>query len=202
MWGSESCTTIIIFPFGHLSDRERTATGREHNPHTTEPSIDCQHRKYGFLLSRSKRQTSFLLLSVADRIVGNRAREQYSDCYLLSERRSRWPGRSAGCRPVPSNRARQKARQPASPRPRTRSSNPNGLLASSNCKANIARARQLMAAPMAEVDPPALHDTADPDATTDHRPPCPCCGGRMIIVEVFARGAAPRGPPSGAGIQT
>src|SRR6516162_5205414 len=124
MWGSESCTTIIIFPFGHLSDRERTATGREHNPHTTEPSIDCQHRKCGFLLSRSKRQTSFLLLSVADRIVGNRAREQYSDCYLLSERRSLWPGRSAGCRPVPSNRARQKARQPASPRPRTRSSNP------------------------------------------------------------------------------
>jgi len=39
-------------------------------------------------------------------------------------RRSRWPGRSAGCRPVPRNRARQKARQPASPRPRTRSSNP------------------------------------------------------------------------------
>src|SRR6516164_6608431 len=46
------------------------------------------------------------------------------DWYLLSERRSRWPGRSAGCRPVPSNRARQKARQPASPRSRTRSSNP------------------------------------------------------------------------------
>jgi Putative transposase/Transposase zinc-binding domain len=77
-----------------------------------------------------------------------------------------------------------------------------GLLASAGCKANIARARQLMADPMAEVDPPAVHDTADPDATTDHRPPCPCCGGRMIIVEVFARGGAPRGPPSGAGIQT
>ena len=75
-----------------------------------------------------------------------------------------------------------------------------GLLASAGCKANIARARQLMAAPMAEVDPAAVHDTADPDATTDHRPPCPCCGGRMIIVEVFARGGAPRGPPSGAGI--
>jgi hypothetical protein len=43
---------------------------------------------------------------------------------LRSGSRSRWPGRSAGCRPVPSNRARQKARQPASPRPRTRSSNP------------------------------------------------------------------------------
>jgi hypothetical protein len=74
-----------------------------------------------------------------------------------------------------------------------------GLLASASCKANIARARQLMAAPMAEVEPPVVHDTPDPDATTDHRPPCPCCGGRMIIVEVFARGAAPRGPPPGAG---
>ena len=71
-----------------------------------------------------------------------------------------------------------------------------GLLASAGCTANIARARQLIAAPMAEVDPPTVHDTTDPDPTTDHRPPCPCCGGRMIIVEVFARGGAPRGPPS------
>jgi len=77
-----------------------------------------------------------------------------------------------------------------------------GLLASAGCKANIARAKQLMAAPMAEVDPAAVHDTADPEVTTDHRPPCPCCGGRMIIVEVFGRGGAPRGPPSGAGIST
>ena len=38
-----------------------------------------------------------------------------------------------------------------------------------------------MAAPMAEVDPSAVLDTADPDATTDHRPPCPCCGGRMSL---------------------
>jgi hypothetical protein len=71
-----------------------------------------------------------------------------------------------------------------------------GLLASAGCKANIARAKELMAAPMPAVDPPTAHDTADPYATTDHRPPCPCCGGRMIIVEVFARSAAPRGPPS------
>ena len=74
-----------------------------------------------------------------------------------------------------------------------------GLLASASCKANIARARQLMAAPMAEVEPPAVLDTADPGATTDHGSPCPCCGGRMIIVEVFARGSTPRGPPSSAG---
>jgi hypothetical protein len=73
-----------------------------------------------------------------------------------------------------------------------------GLLASPGSKANIARARELIAAPMPAVDLPAAHDTADPDAVTDHRPPCPCCGGRMMIVEVFGRGGAPRGPPSGA----
>jgi hypothetical protein len=77
-----------------------------------------------------------------------------------------------------------------------------GLLASAGCKANIARAKELMATSMPQVDPPAAHDAADPHTTTDHRPPCPCCGGRMIIVEVVARGGAPRGPPpSGAGIR-
>ena len=77
-----------------------------------------------------------------------------------------------------------------------------GLLASAACKANIARAKELMATPMPPVEPPAAQDTADPDATTDHRLPCPCCGGRMIIVEVFARGSTPRGPPSSdAGIR-
>jgi hypothetical protein len=69
------------------------------------------------------------------------------------------------------------------------------LLASAACKANIARAKELIGAAMTQVEPPTSRDTADPNATTDHRPPCPCCGGRMIIVEVFARGAAPRGPP-------
>ena len=77
-----------------------------------------------------------------------------------------------------------------------------GLLASASCKTNIARARELIAAPIPQLEPSASHDTVDPDAITNHRPPCPCCGGRMIIVEVFARGAAPRGPPSHAGIRT
>jgi hypothetical protein len=73
-----------------------------------------------------------------------------------------------------------------------------GLLASATCKANIARARELIAAPVAVTDPPAEHDDADLDASAaaDHRPLCPCCGGRMIIVESFGRGGAPRGPPS------
>src|SRR5246127_3123690 len=36
-----------------------------------------------------------------------------------------------------------------------------GLLASAGCKANIARARELIAAPMPEVEPAAAHNTAD-----------------------------------------
>ena len=73
-----------------------------------------------------------------------------------------------------------------------------GLLASATCKGNIARARELIAAPVAVTDPPAEHDDVDLAASTaaDHRPPCPCCGGRMVIVETFQRGRAPRGPPS------
>jgi hypothetical protein len=72
-----------------------------------------------------------------------------------------------------------------------------GLLASAGCKANIARARELIAVPVPP-DPPDEDDNTD-QATgpaPDHRPPCPCCGGRMIIVEIFEGGAAPRAPPS------
>jgi len=43
-----------------------------------------------------------------------------------------------------------------------------GLLASAGCKTNIARAKELMAAPMPEVEPPAAQDTADPHTTPDH----------------------------------
>jgi Putative transposase/Transposase zinc-binding domain len=73
-----------------------------------------------------------------------------------------------------------------------------GLLASAGCKTNIARARELIAEPMPVMDPPAEHDDAHPTAgvAADHRPPCPCCGGRMIIVKTFKRGGTPRAPPS------
>ena len=73
-----------------------------------------------------------------------------------------------------------------------------GLLASATCKANVARAKELIATPLPAIDPATEHD--DPDVATgaaaDHRPPCPCCGGRMIIVETFGRGGQPRAPPS------
>jgi hypothetical protein len=69
-----------------------------------------------------------------------------------------------------------------------------GLLASAGRKANIARARDLLAAPQ----PEAEGNGSDDAAPTDWRPPCPCCGGRMIIIETFERGGNARAPPSGS----
>ena len=63
-----------------------------------------------------------------------------------------------------------------------------GLLASSNRKTSIARARELLA-----VAPPPDDDT--PEEPVDTRPPCPCCGGRMITVDTFERWMQPRAPP-------
>ena len=78
-----------------------------------------------------------------------------------------------------------------------------GLLASASCKANIARAKELIAAPPPSINPATEHDDVDVVAAADHRPPCPCCGGRMIIVESFGRGGEPRAPPpSQAAVKT
>jgi hypothetical protein len=66
-----------------------------------------------------------------------------------------------------------------------------GLLAGGSRKDCLALARQLLAAA-----PPATNDpSAEPD---DFRPPCPCCGGRMIVIEVFACRRQPRAPPHGS----
>ncbi|TIW61033.1 MAG: IS91 family transposase [Mesorhizobium sp.] len=63
-----------------------------------------------------------------------------------------------------------------------------GLLAGSARKAGLARARELL-----NVAAPSEDDSAvEP---TDVRPPCSCCGGRMIIIETFERWRQPRGPP-------
>ncbi len=78
-----------------------------------------------------------------------------------------------------------------------------GLLASATCKTNIARARELIAMPVTVTEPHVEYDDADPSVAADHRPSCPCCGGRMIIVETFERCGAPRAPPwPDAGVRT
>ena len=70
-----------------------------------------------------------------------------------------------------------------------------GLLAASSRKTSIARARQLL-----DVAPPP--DDADPVEPVDVRPPCPCCGGHMIIIEAFERWQQPRAPPAAAAAST
>jgi hypothetical protein len=63
-----------------------------------------------------------------------------------------------------------------------------GLLATAARKANVARARKLLA-----VAEPS--DTEDLAPEPGPQPPCPCCGGRMVVIEVFERSAQPRAPP-------
>ncbi len=63
-----------------------------------------------------------------------------------------------------------------------------GLLATAGRKANVARARKLLAAP----EPSETEELAPEPAP---RPPCPCCGGRIVVIEVFERSAQPRAPP-------
>ena len=68
-----------------------------------------------------------------------------------------------------------------------------GLLANGNRANAVAKARALLGAP-APVEP-------RPENTGVNEPsicarPCPCCGGRMLIIEVFARGSAPHYQPT------
>jgi hypothetical protein len=63
-----------------------------------------------------------------------------------------------------------------------------GLFAKGACADNIARVRELLAIPKLEGQPArATVDTSKPN--------CPCCGGRMIIIEVLERGATPQHRP-------
>jgi len=64
-----------------------------------------------------------------------------------------------------------------------------GLLASGTRADNIAQARELLAVSKPEDQPAGT--AVDPGKST-----CPCCGGRMIIIEVFERGATPRHRPT------
>lgn len=63
-----------------------------------------------------------------------------------------------------------------------------GLLAGSARKTSLECARQLLA-----VASPPADVLAEP---TDVRPPCPHCGGSMIVIETFQRRRQPRAPPN------
>ena len=72
-----------------------------------------------------------------------------------------------------------------------------GLFANSNRAANIARARELLNAQVPTKNNTDGAAAAEPDERQVLNLPCPCCGGRMIIIEVFAAGMEPnhRPPP-------
>jgi len=68
-----------------------------------------------------------------------------------------------------------------------------GLFASANRAETSARARELLglATPAAEA---AVE--IDPTAAQPLAKPCPCCGGRMFVIETFEAGCQPRHRPS------
>jgi hypothetical protein len=75
-----------------------------------------------------------------------------------------------------------------------------GLFANGNRTANIARARELLGAPPRVVEPD--DKTAAPDDAHVPLCPCPSHGGRMIVIEVFARGCEPKYRPTPIRIDT
>ena len=76
-----------------------------------------------------------------------------------------------------------------------------GLFANGNRAANIARARELLGAA------PRVVETEEQKGAAPDEPrvlPCACprCGGRMIVIEVFARGCQPSYRPTPIRIDT
>ncbi len=74
-----------------------------------------------------------------------------------------------------------------------------GLLASGTRADNIDRARRLLAVPKAHNDT-ASTTCADASEPQTLLHPCPCCGGRMIVIETFERGSSPRYRPAASPI--
>ena len=68
-----------------------------------------------------------------------------------------------------------------------------GLFANGGRAENLATVRELLALPQQQDEE---QDTgANPGEPPMLAHPCPCCGGPMIIIETFERGARPRAPP-------
>jgi hypothetical protein len=72
-----------------------------------------------------------------------------------------------------------------------------GLFASGKRVENITRARELLNVPAPQTEAcDVAGSEADEPQTLSH--PCPCCGGRMIVIEIFERGCSPRTRPASA----
>jgi len=69
-----------------------------------------------------------------------------------------------------------------------------GLFANGYRADNIARARMLLGVPDAT---PSCTQGDGADCPQDEQwNTCPCCGGRMVIIEIFERGCQPRSAPT------
>ena len=69
-----------------------------------------------------------------------------------------------------------------------------GLLASGVKAGNLATMRKLLAVAEALPEPETANDECDHGPTVLARP-CPCCGGRMLVIEIFDAGCSPRHHP-------
>ena len=65
-----------------------------------------------------------------------------------------------------------------------------GLFANTGRAAHIARLRELLGCALPPAEKVASSSQDEPAETV--LPPCPCCGGRMIVMDIFERGTQPR----------
>jgi hypothetical protein len=71
-----------------------------------------------------------------------------------------------------------------------------GLLASGTRDESIAQARQLLEAGASTTTDPEEEAAGDDGAQSALATPCPCCGGRMIVIETFQAGCQPSHTPT------
>ena len=70
-----------------------------------------------------------------------------------------------------------------------------GFLANGTRAANIAKVRELLSVAPRMQEPESSQAPAADQACASPRP-CPCCGGRMLIIEFFKPGCEPKHRPS------
>jgi len=76
-----------------------------------------------------------------------------------------------------------------------------GFLANGGRADNIARIREMLGRAATPEQPTHDHSNDDDQAQTQAKA-CPCCGGRMIVIETFEAGATPRYRPTTPTIDT